>query len=81
MKKSEMPITKREALISWCKYKKTFSSVDINHYKQTAYHLRADREVRDLTQAGILRRLSNEEITLRGLRKVGHASIGWWEAV
>lgn len=72
-------MNKNDKLLEWCRIKKLFSSVDIQEYKNYAYHLGADRCVRKLAENGIIRRLPNEEIDIRGLRKEGNARIGFWE--
>lgn len=76
-----MKITKSEELYSWCKSKKLFSYVDVNTYKTEHYFLRADRQIRDFVQQGLIRRIPDEEAILRGLRKIGRASLAWFEII
>jgi hypothetical protein len=73
-------MSKTENLLSWCKEMKTFSSVDIHYYKNRNYHLGADRVIRRFAEQGLINRLTNEEIILKGLQVKGRAKIGWWEA-
>lgn len=73
--------TKTDILLDWCKQKGLFSSVDIQHYKNSAYHLGADRVVRSFAERGLIKRLTQEEIIARGLYQKGRARIGYWEAI
>lgn len=74
-----MTITKEEELLEWCKLKRVFSYVDVQEYKNTHFYLRADRTIRDFVTEGKLRRIPDDEAILRGLRKLGRASLAWFE--
>lgn len=74
-------MTKEQELLDWCKQKKLFSYVDVLNWKPNHYYLRADRTIRDFVKEGLLRRIPDAEAILRGLRKVGRASIAWFETV
>lgn len=72
-------MTKEEQLLEWCRMKKVFNYVDVNNYKSTHFYLRADRTIRNFVEEGKLRRISDTEAILRGLRKAGRAALAWFE--
>lgn len=74
-------MTKESELLAWCREKKLFSYVDVLNWKPSHYYLRADRQIRDFVKEGLLRRIPDSETVLRGLRKVGRASIAWFESI
>ena len=67
-------------LLQWCRFKKLFNYVDIRHYSLENFYLRADRTIRDFVSEGKIKRISDEEAILRGLRKDGNARLAWFEA-
>lgn len=74
-------MTKADQLLNWCKEKGIFNYVDVQHWKENNFYLRADRTIRDFVSKGLLRRIPDEESTLRGLRKQGNANLAWFENI
>lgn len=74
-------MTKSNSLLVWCKTKRLFSYVDVQHWKENNFYLRADRTIRDFVSKGLLRRIPDEEAVLRGLRKQGLANLAWFEII
>jgi hypothetical protein len=69
--------TKEQEL--WEALPSLFSSVDVRTIGLGIYYTRADRTVREWAEIGRLKRLSNDEIVFRGLRKSGQAPLAWYE--
>ncbi len=74
-------MTKEEALFQWCKTVRLFNSVHAKMWGLDNFYSRADRTIRDFVTEGKLRRLDNEEIILKGLRKKGNAPLAWYEVI
>jgi len=74
-------IIKQKEFFSWCQQKKIFNYVDIRNYSLENFYLRAERTIRDFVSEGKIRRISDEESLLRGLRKDGNARLAWFEVV
>lgn len=74
-------MTKTHSLLMWCKMKGIFSYVDVQHWKEQNFYLRADRTIRDFVSKGLIRRIPDEESVLRGLRKPGNANLAFFENI
>ena len=70
-------LSKEKQLLRWCRQKKVFSKADIMAFGSSVYYLRADRTVRDFVQQGRVRRLSEKEQTVKGLK----GKMAWYEFV
>lgn len=69
--------TKEQQL--WEELPALFSSVEVRELGLRIYYTRADRTVREWAENGRLRRLPDQEIIFRGLRKSGQAPLAWYE--
>lgn len=58
---------------------KVFSTVNIIQLGLEIKYISADRVVREWAQHGLVRRIPNDEIILRGLRKKDQANVAWYE--
>lgn len=76
-----LELSKEFKLLQWCRFKQIFNYVDIRNYSLENFYLRADRTVRDFVTEGKIRRISDEEALLRGLRKDGNARLAWFETI
>ena len=75
--KRDLFLSKEKQLLKWCRQKKIFSKADIMAFGSSVYYLRADRTVRDFVQQGRVRRLSEKEQTVKGLK----GKMAWYEFV
>ncbi len=71
-------MTKKQLLLNWCRQTRLFSTVNVRDFGAQNQFLRAERCCRELCNEGLIRRIPDEEIILRGLRR-GKATIGFWE--
>lgn len=72
---------KEEELLDWCLEKRLFNYIDIKNYSMNNFYLRAERTIRDFVTEGKIKRISDDEAVLRGLRKPGRACIAWFEII
>lgn len=74
-------MSKKDRLLDWCNTMRLFSRVDIEHWALNNYYVSADRRVREFVNKGLIRRLSEAEIVLRGFRKKGLARVAWYRVI
>ena len=66
---------KREQLLDWIKQKHYVKTHEVMEWGLKNYHIRADRDCRDLQTEGKIRRLTKEEVLMRW----GNLKEGVWE--
>ena len=71
----EYTVTKKQQLLDYIKQRHYVPTSEINRWGLDHFHIRADRDARDLAEEGRIRRLTKEEMLTS---RFGHMKQGIW---
>lgn len=75
-------ITKSDLLLKYVRKQGIVNSVMVRRWGLENGYIRSDRTMRDFAEAGMfVRRMGDQEVVNKGLRKQGATKIAFWEAI